>query len=124
MFCFWKWFVKLNQNFSNISTLGFNAANILASGTVQATYFVGDGTQLTGIATGNIQPLFARVGKISWAQNASALEKLLEQQTINYILLSQAEYGSLPEKVKRDYSALPGYQPTPLELQLLKRHLH
>ena len=30
-------FIKLNSNFSNISTIGFNAANIAASGTVETS---------------------------------------------------------------------------------------
>ena len=64
---------------------------------------------------------FYTQGKIRWAQNGAVLEQLLKQQAIDYILLSQPEYGGLPEKVKRDFSVLPGYQPTPLELQLLKR---
>ena len=46
-------FQKVNSNFSNISTSGFNAGNILASGNVQAVYFVGDGSQLTNIAASN-----------------------------------------------------------------------
>lgn len=46
-------FIKLNSNFSNISTSGFNAGNILASGNVQAVYFVGDGSQLTNISAAN-----------------------------------------------------------------------
>jgi len=46
-------FIKLNSNFSNISTVGFNSGNILASGNVQAVYFVGDGSQLTNIAPSN-----------------------------------------------------------------------
>ena len=46
-------FIKVNSNFSNISTVGFNSGNILASGNVQAVYFVGDGSQLTNIAPSN-----------------------------------------------------------------------
>jgi len=46
-------FQKVNSNFSNISTSGFNAGNILASGNVQAVYFVGDGSQLTNISAAN-----------------------------------------------------------------------
>ena len=46
-------FQKVNSNFSNISTVGFNSGNILASGNVQAVYFVGDGSQLTNIAPSN-----------------------------------------------------------------------
>jgi len=43
-------FIKVNTNFSDISTIGFNAANIYApSGTVQARYFIGDGSQLTNL---------------------------------------------------------------------------
>jgi len=46
-------FQKVNSNFSNISTVGFNSGNILVSGNVQAVYFVGDGSQLTNIAPSN-----------------------------------------------------------------------
>jgi len=46
-------FQKVNSNFSNISTVGFNSGNILVSGNVQAVYFVGDGSQLTNIAASN-----------------------------------------------------------------------
>jgi hypothetical protein len=46
-------FQKVNSNFSNISTSGFNSGNILVSGNVQAVYFVGDGSQLTNIAASN-----------------------------------------------------------------------
>jgi hypothetical protein len=42
-------FVKVNSNFSNISSSGFNAGNILAAGTVQAGYFLGDGSLLTNL---------------------------------------------------------------------------
>jgi hypothetical protein len=51
-------FIKVNSNFSNISTIGFNAANIYAPiGTVQAKYFIGDGSQLTNVnIKGNISP--------------------------------------------------------------------
>ena len=50
-------FIKINDNFSNISTIGFDAGNILAAGTVQANTFIGDGSQLTGVvavATTNV----------------------------------------------------------------------
>lgn len=43
-------FVKVNSNFSNISSSGFNAGNILAAGTVQAGYFSGDGSLLTNLS--------------------------------------------------------------------------
>ena len=46
-------FQKVNSNFSNISTSGFNSGNILVSGNVQAVYFVGDGSQLTNISAAN-----------------------------------------------------------------------
>ena len=46
-------FIKLNSNFSNISTSGFNAGNILAAGNVQAAYYLGDGSQLTNISAAN-----------------------------------------------------------------------
>lgn len=42
-------FTKVNSNFSNISTSGFNAGNIIAAGTVQAGYFQGDGSLLTNL---------------------------------------------------------------------------
>jgi hypothetical protein len=42
-------FTKVNTNFANISDVGFNAANIVATGTVQAVTFIGDGSQLTGL---------------------------------------------------------------------------
>ncbi len=50
-------FIKLNTNFNYIQTYGFNAGNILASGNVQATYFLGDGSQLTNLpgAYSNVQ---------------------------------------------------------------------
>jgi hypothetical protein len=46
-------FIKVNSNFSNISTVGFNSGNILVSGNVQAVYFVGDGSQLTNVSASN-----------------------------------------------------------------------
>jgi hypothetical protein len=46
-------FIKVNSNFSNISTVGFNSGNILVSGNVQAVYFVGDGSQLTNVSSSN-----------------------------------------------------------------------
>ena len=64
---------------------------------------------------------FYTQGKIHWAANGEALERLLKNQSIDYVLLSQSEYGALPDSVKRDFAAQPGYKPTPLELQLLKR---
>jgi hypothetical protein len=42
-------FTKVNENFANISDIGFNAANIVSTGTVQAVTFLGDGSQLTGL---------------------------------------------------------------------------
>ena len=39
-------FVKINQNFSNISSIGFNAANIVASGVVQAAGLTNTGAQV------------------------------------------------------------------------------
>ena len=56
-------FVKVNQNFSNISDIGFDTGNIAVTGSIEATgnitsaYFIGDGSQLTGvvsIATTNV----------------------------------------------------------------------
>jgi hypothetical protein len=46
-------FIKVNSNFSNISTVGFNSGNILVSGNVQAVYFVGDGSQLVNVSSSN-----------------------------------------------------------------------
>ena len=42
-------FVKINSNFSNISSSGFNAGNILVAGTVQADQFSGNGALLTNL---------------------------------------------------------------------------
>lgn len=44
-------FNKINQNFGNYESVGFPTGDILATGTVQAAYFVGDGTQLTGVTS-------------------------------------------------------------------------
>lgn len=49
-------FVKINDNFANISDIGFDAANINVSGSVEAEgnitaeYFIGDGSQLTNVS--------------------------------------------------------------------------
>jgi hypothetical protein len=43
-------FNKINQNFANYEAVGIPTQNISASGTVEAAYFKGDGSQLTGIA--------------------------------------------------------------------------
>jgi hypothetical protein len=50
-------FIKLNTNFNYIQTYGFNAGNILTTGNIQATYFLGDGSQLTNLpgAYSNVQ---------------------------------------------------------------------
>jgi len=45
-------FIKVNNNFQYMGNTGFNAGNIVAAGTVQAAYFVGDGSLLTNIAGG------------------------------------------------------------------------
>jgi hypothetical protein len=42
-------FTKVNNNFAAIGDTGFNAANIVSTGTIQATTFIGDGSQLTGL---------------------------------------------------------------------------
>ena len=49
-------FTKVNQNFANYETVGFPTGNISSAGTVQAAYFIGDGSQLTGVtlASGNL----------------------------------------------------------------------
>ena len=44
-------FNKINQNFGNYESVGFPTGDISASGTVQAAYFIGDGSQLTAIPT-------------------------------------------------------------------------
>jgi hypothetical protein len=51
-------FIKVNANFGYMANTGFNAGNIYsATGTVQAAYFAGDGSQLTNInIKGNITP--------------------------------------------------------------------
>jgi len=45
-------FIKVNDNFQYMGNTGFNAGNIVAAGTVQAAYFVGDGSQLTNLPGG------------------------------------------------------------------------
>ena len=46
-------FYKVDSNFSNISTIGFNSGNINAVGyTIQADYFIGDGSLLTNVSGG------------------------------------------------------------------------
>ena len=47
-------FNKVNQNFANYEAVGIPTQNINASGTVQAAYFVGDGSQLTAIPTSGL----------------------------------------------------------------------
>jgi hypothetical protein len=48
-------FIKVNENFDNISTIGFDAGNINVGGDIEATgnisaeYFVGDGSLLTNV---------------------------------------------------------------------------
>lgn len=44
-------FNKVNQNFANYEAVGIPTQNISASGTIEAAYFVGDGSQLTAIPT-------------------------------------------------------------------------
>ena len=51
-------FYKVNQNFGNYETVGFPTANIVASGTVQAAYFTGNGA---GIANLTLPPLYSNV---------------------------------------------------------------
>ena len=50
-------FIKVNENFDNMSTVGFDAGNINCQGSLEATgnivttaYFVGDGTFLSNVA--------------------------------------------------------------------------
>ena len=46
-------FIKVNDNFQYMGNTGFNAGNIYApTGTVQAAYFIGDGSLLTNVAGG------------------------------------------------------------------------
>jgi len=46
-------FIKVNNNFQYMGNTGFNAGNIYApTGTVQAAYFIGDGSLLTNVAGG------------------------------------------------------------------------
>ena len=45
-------FNKINQNFANYEATGIPTQNINASGTVQAGYFIGDGSQITNLPTG------------------------------------------------------------------------
>lgn len=47
-------FNKINQNFGNYESVGFPTADISASGTVQAAYFIGDGSQLSAIPTSGL----------------------------------------------------------------------
>lgn len=47
-------FNKINQNFGNYESVGFPTGDISASGTVQAAYFIGDGSQLTAIPTNGL----------------------------------------------------------------------
>jgi hypothetical protein len=50
-------FYKVDSNFSNISTIGFNSGNINAVGyTIQAGYFIGDGSQLSNVGGGGGGP--------------------------------------------------------------------
>jgi hypothetical protein len=42
-------FNKINQNFGNYESVGFPTGDISASGTVQAAYFIGDGSQITNL---------------------------------------------------------------------------
>ena len=46
-------FIKVNDNFQYMGNTGFNAGNIYApNGTVQAAYFIGDGSQLSNVSGG------------------------------------------------------------------------
>jgi hypothetical protein len=47
-------FNKINQNFGNYEAVGFPTKDINATGTVQAAYFIGDGSQLTAIPLGGM----------------------------------------------------------------------
>lgn len=47
-------FNKVNQNFANYQAVGIPTQNISASGTVEAAYFVGDGSGLTAIPTSGL----------------------------------------------------------------------
>ena len=56
-------FYKVNQNFGNYETVGFPTANIVASGTVQAAYFSGNGA---GIANLTLPPLYSNVNAAAY----------------------------------------------------------
>lgn len=47
-------FNKVNQNFANYQAVGIPTQNISASGTVEAAFFVGDGSGLTAIPTSGL----------------------------------------------------------------------
>lgn len=53
-------FIKLNENFANISDVGFDAGNINVQGSIEsqgnitAPYFIGSGALLTGLNLGSI----------------------------------------------------------------------
>jgi hypothetical protein len=47
-------FNKINQNFGNYESVGFPTGDISASGTVQAAYFIGDGSQITNLPTSGL----------------------------------------------------------------------
>lgn len=65
---------------------------------------------------------FYTKGRIHWAQDAEQLLRLHRANQIDYILVSTPEYAALPEEIRTSFSKLSGYYPTPLELELLKRH--
>lgn len=47
-------FNKVNQNFANYQAVGIPTQNISATGTVEAAFFIGDGSQLTAIPTSGL----------------------------------------------------------------------
>ena len=83
-------FTKVNQNFSNISSIGFDAANINVSGDIESTgnittsrYFVGNGSALTGIiavssynntnVAAYLPTYYGNVGNVALEANLSAI---------------------------------------------------
>lgn len=63
-------FYKVNQNFGNYETVGFPTANIVASGTVQAAYFTGNGS---GIANLTLPPLYSNVNAAAYLSSYTGI---------------------------------------------------
>ena len=60
-------------------------------------------------------------GKIRWVDSAGSIERLLNDDKIDYILVHGPEYRILPEVVRSRFVKLSGYVPTRLNLEMLKR---